>query len=117
MIQAQRYRHRVQIQRLVHAQDPASLESTFTWQTLTVSGVALAAVPAQVLTGPGKEMDAANSKQGERVIRVNMRWFAGLDQSMRIIWDGVPYDISSIEMDETARREYRLVCSAGVNSG
>lgn len=116
--QAQRYRHRVAIQERVEVQDSETLETTFTWETFALdSDTDCSAVPAEVLTGPGREFNAADSKQAEIDARINMPWFPGLTQAMRVLWDGKTFDIVSIETDATARREYRLRCKAGVNSG
>jgi SPP1 family predicted phage head-tail adaptor len=116
--QAQRYRHRVEIQERVEVQDSDTLEITFTWETVALdSDTELDAVPAEVLTGPGRELNAADSKQAEVDARIFMGWFPGLTQAMRVLWDGKTFDIVSIETDATARREYRLRCKAGVNSG
>ena len=116
--QAQRYRHRVSIQERVEIQDPATLDVTWTWATFAIdSDTPLSAVPAEVLTGPGREFNAADAKQAEIDARINLPWFPGLTQDMRLLWDGETFDIVSIETDASARREYRLRCKAGVNSG
>jgi hypothetical protein len=36
---------------------------------------------------------------------------------MRLVWQGQPFDILSIEADATDRREYRLRCREGVTDG
>jgi SPP1 family predicted phage head-tail adaptor len=74
-------------------------------------------VPAEVLTGPGREFNAADAKQAETTARINLRWFPGLLPDMRIRWEGQRYDILSIETDVTARKEYRLRCKQGANDG
>lgn len=112
------YRHRVAIQAKVETQDSETGDVSHTWENLWLdSETELAAVPAQVLTGPGREFNAADAKQAETTARVNFRWFPGLDETMRIVWEGKLYDILSIELDETARREYRLRCRDGVTDG
>lgn len=117
-MQAQRYRHRVEIQERTEAQDSETLESSFSWDTFALdSDTELDSYPAEVLTGPGRELNAADAKQGEIAARINMPWFPGLTQAMRILWDGNVFDIVSIETDSTARREYRLKVSAGVSGG
>lgn len=69
-------------------------------------------VAAEVLTGPGKEAVAAGTTRAESAARINLRWFPGLTEKMRIVWNGSNYNIHSIELDETGRREYRLKCTA-----
>ena len=74
-------------------------------------------VPAQCLTGPGREALLANAPQGSPALRVAIRWFSGLLMTDRVVWDGNNYDITSIETDATGRLEYRLTCTAGLNDG
>lgn len=108
-----RLRHRVAIQEKTQTQDPVTGEITVTWAN--VAG--LASVPAEVLTGPGREFIESGARQAETTARINMRWFAGLLPVWRILWDGRVYNIMSIETDATARREWRLRCTDGVNDG
>jgi SPP1 family predicted phage head-tail adaptor len=113
-----RLRHRVTIQEQIESQDSNTGAIAVTWETVWLdSNTELANVPAEVLTGPGKEMFQAEARQGEIAARINMRWFPGLTQKMRVLWDNQVFNIQSIETDPTARREYRLRCVAGVNDG
>ncbi len=114
-MESQRYRHRVTIQQKVGVQDPETLDLSFFWTTVYVdSDTPLDSVPAEVLTGPGREFNAADARQAEVTARMSFRWFPGLLPDMRILWDGNPYEIVSIETDATARREYRVKCATGV---
>lgn len=114
-MEAQRYRHRVEIQESVEAQDPVTGGISTYWATVYLdTDTPLDSVPAEVLTGPGRELIAADAKQAEVSARIQMRWFPGLLPTMRILWDGNPYEIISIETDATARREYRVKCSTGI---
>lgn len=113
-----RLRHRVAVQEQVESQNSTTGAISISWQNVTlVDSTILSAVPAEVLTGSGKEMIEGGVRQGEIAARINMRWFPGLTQAMRIIWDGQIFNIKSIETDVTARREYRLRCTAGINDG
>lgn len=87
------------------------------WLPAFADGVALNSVHAVVFTGEGREPIADNAKQAQISLRVKIRWFPGLQQNWRLIWDGRIYDIYSIETDATARREYRLRCTGGLTSG
>lgn len=108
---AYRLRHRVTVQELVEVQDTTTGAVTREWEDV------IANVPAEVLTGAGKEFVSSGATQGEVTARINMRWFPGLTQKMRIVWDTKELNILSIETDATARQEYRLKCSAGVTDG
>ena len=108
---AHRLRHRVTVQELVEVQNTTTGAIAREWEDF------LADVPAEVLTGAGKEFVGSGATQGEVTARINMRWFPGLTQKMRLVWDTSIYNIVSIETDITARQEYRLKCSSGVTDG
>lgn len=110
-VNSYKYRHRVAVQRPVDSQDDITGELTRSWRNVHT------AVPAEVLTGPGRELHAANTKLAETSARIKMRWFPGLLESMRILWDSKVFDIISIETDATARREYRLRVRDGMSDG
>lgn len=110
-MQAQRYRHRVTFQEQVESQDSNTGDVTFEWVDFKAD------VASEVLTGPGREFAAANTKQAETTARINCNWFPGLTQKMRAVWDSRNFDIQEIGLDATARREYRLRCTDGVNNG
>ncbi len=115
---AYRMRHRIQFQRQVHTQDPVTGEVITTWETVLFSG--RSDVPAEVLTGPGRELIAADATQAETTARINCRWFPVERLELytwRAIWDGRVYNITSAEADVTARREWRLRCSDGLTDG
>jgi len=121
---AARLRHRVQIQERIEVQDSETGDVSFTWapislslSTSTSSSEAASSVPAEVLTGAGREFSGAGTKQSETDARINMRWFPGLTTAMRIVWQSQNYDITSIETDITGRREYRLRCKEGASNG
>lgn len=117
-MQAQRYRHRVSVQGKVEVQDSETGDIEYEWDDVYLdSDTPLTSVPAEVLTGTGREFNAADAKQAETTARINLRWFPGLLPTMRIVWDGKNFDILSIETDATARREYRLRCKEGVTDG
>lgn len=117
-MRAGRLRHRVEIQRKEYTQDPETGAGLYTWQTVYLdSNTPLDSVPAEVLTGPGRELRAEGTKYAETSARITLRWFEGLQSDWRILWDGKVYDIISIETDATARREYRLNVKDGVNDG
>ena len=74
-------------------------------------------MPAQVLTGPGRDRESASTKLPETAARINVRWFPGLKQAWRVLWLDNVYGITSVELDETGMREYRLLCSGGLTDG
>jgi len=113
-----RLRHRVAIQEQIETQNTTTGAMSIAWETVILPDLSvLDNVPAEVLTGAGREFNQANAMQGEIVARINMRWFPNLTQAMRILWDGKIFNIHSIETDLSSRQEYRLKCTAGVNDG
>ena len=108
---AYRLRHRVTVQELVEVQNTTTGAVTREWEDF------LADIPAEVLTGAGREFVQSGATQSEIAARINMRWFPGLTQKHRILWDTNIYNILSIETDMTGRQEYRLKCKAGVSDG
>lgn len=108
---ANRLRHRVTVQELVEVQNTTTGAISREWENVYSD------VPAEVLTGPGKEFVQSGATQGQIAARINMRWFPGLTQKMRITWDTNIFNITSIETDMTGRQEYRLKCVAGVTDG
>ncbi len=114
----QRLRHRVTVQHSLNLRNPTTGSVTTTWHTFWCdSNTPVENWPAEVLTGPGREPFASDAKQSETDARIVLRWFPGLTQAMRILFDGEQFDIQSIEKDRTGRREYRLRCTIGVGDG
>jgi head-tail adaptor len=112
----QRLRHRITFQKQgAQQQDAASGDVFIPWVDLYTD------VPAEVLTGagrPGSEIIASEVKQAvETDARMTLRWLPDIDASVRVVWDGENYDITSVETDRTARRELRLRCKKGLTDG
>lgn len=109
-----RLRQRIELQEQVEEQDSETGESSHTWETV------YAAVPAEVLTGAGREGYSANALQAETTARITIRWF-DVDRveiyKWRILWDGRVYNIISAETDRTGRNEWRFRCADGLNDG
>lgn len=115
---ASRLRHRIEFQELVEDQDSETGAMVQSWQTAYLdSDTPLDSVPAEVMTGPGREFRNSGTTQAESTARINLRWFPGLLETWRILWDGRFYNIQSIETDVTGRREWRLRCVDGVSDG
>lgn len=107
---APRLRHRITFQQQVAERDEDGVLHT-TWQDMQDD------VPAEVLTGAGREFNASGQVQAEVAARITCRWFPGLEASWRILWDGLIYNIATFDTDATGRREWRIRCTAGVNDG
>lgn len=106
-----RLRHRVTLQAQTSTQDPNTGDPVIGWADF------MSNIPAEVLTGAGREARVTGTTVADTDARITMRWFPALDQSMRLLWDGRIYDITSIETDATGRREWRLRCTEGLTDG
>lgn len=106
-----KYRHRVTIEQQQETRDGMG--------GVVVAWVLFAAdVPAEVLTGAGREAIAADQQQATIAARINLRYLPGLMAKMRIVWDGRVFNIEGEpDLDPTGRREMRCKCSAGMNDG
>jgi head-tail adaptor len=114
-MQSHRLRHRIAFQTADEVQDSEG-EIVKTYNTLSVDGVDYDSVPAEVLTGQGRNKVASGAEQNEYDCRINVRWFNITFPDLlecRIAWEGRFYEIVSAEMDITARREWRLSCKSG----
>lgn len=117
-MRAQAYRHRVEFQERIETQDSETGAVSAMWETVDLdSGTPLDSVPAEVLTGPGREFNAADAKQAETTARINCRWFGPVNPAWRVLWEGYVYDILSVEFDASGRRETRLRVKEGVSDG
>lgn len=115
---AQRLRHRIRIEEPIESQGSGDGELTVTWRTVSLGGSRLSSVPAEVLTAPGKESVGAGTILAETTAQMTFRWFPGLTQKMRVVWDGKTYNITGIATDSTGRKEYQITCGGeGVNTG
>lgn len=76
-------------------------------------------VPAEVLTGAGREAQAAGQDQTIVAARVTVRWQSALaaPRGMRIVHGSAIYHIETFYTDATGRRWLTLVCSEGARDG
>jgi head-tail adaptor len=110
-----RLRHRITIEDATESQDSEG-EMIKTWASLIVDSLAYENVPAEVLTGAGRNKMSSGAEQNEYDCRINLRWFniSLVDLlACRVKWNGRIYEIVSAEQDITARREWRLSCKSG----
>lgn len=115
---AGRYRHLVTIRKLVDGgTDPLSGLPLKKWC------ISYSSVPAEVLTGPGREGVAAGAERAEIDARINFRWLPGVDTQMRVVWESEPdgqrpeFAIQTMELDASGMREIRLRCVHGRENG
>lgn len=109
-----RLRQRVTLQQQVQEQDSETGDVVHAWVDVYT------AMPAEVLTGAGREFRDSAALQAETTARITVRWF-DVDRvaiyKWRILWDGRVYNIVSAETDITGRKEWRFRCNDGLNDG
>lgn len=118
-MRTQTLRHRITFQEQIQIKD-SNGDREVDWQNVVLeSGEELENVPAEVLTGPGREFNNSGTVQSDVTARITCRWFpGGINAAWRILWDGQVFNIGAIpDTDVSARREYRIRCTAGVNDG
>lgn len=110
---AQRLRHRVQVDELIVTQNPITGAQIETWQAF------LADEPAEIgpLTASSREQIAANAIQATVNTQIVMRLHPGLKPSMRVVHEGVVYDIHAIVPDRKLRQFVTMLCDEGANDG
>lgn len=121
-MRTQGLRHRIEIQEQIEALDTSG-ELVRIWVPVERdSNTLLISVPARVLTGaqPGRAPFLAQQQQDDVAARITFRYkeFPGLTAKHRILWNGRVFDImGEPDLDETAQREWRVTCRAGLNDG
>lgn len=73
--------------------------------------------PAAWLPGPGREHLAAEAIRAETSGRLTIRYMPGVTAEMRVLWEGLVWNIQAVLPDRTRRREIELMVSQGSNQG
>lgn len=107
---AQELNQRITVQEPVGTQDPMTGEIIVTWETF-------AELWAKAEPAVGREFEAAAAIQAERPVKFTARWRDDLDESMRVVWRGEPYNIRSLADIKGKRRELVIYTQGGVNDG
>jgi SPP1 family predicted phage head-tail adaptor len=106
-----RLRHRITIEQSTETRD-ANGDRVPAWNVFAAD------VPAAFQSGPGREYLAAEAIRAEVAGRFNIRYLPGVTAQMRVLWDGLVWNIKAPPIvDPTARREMTLLVGAGVNDG
>jgi SPP1 family predicted phage head-tail adaptor len=110
-ILAPRLRHRVSIQFLEIQQSSENGTLSEEWADLMTDE------PAEIVPLSGREFMAAESKQAGVTHRVTIRLSEAVMPAMRVLHDGLAYNIKAVLPDPTLRRYLTLMCESGVNDG
>lgn len=109
-MRAGQLRKRIRLQQRSSAQD-SSGEQVHVWSDV-------ATVWAEISPVTGRELQAAGAVQQEASHTVTMRYRAGLDASMRILYGTRIFNIVAPPIDEDERhRQFTVLCSERLNEG
>lgn len=109
MIDPGKLRHRVRFEARQSVQDDFG-QATITWVEAFTTW-------AEVLPLRGREFFAAAQVQQEHSVKVHIRCRAGVDETMRLVWDGRPYDITGVIPLQGGREWLEIMALAGVKDG
>lgn len=108
----QKLRHRITIQDRTTTQNTTTGEWETTWFDL------LPDEPAEVVPQSAREFNASQATQAETRGRITIRKpTITIKTTMRVVWDGVPYQLEGALPDPTNARWLTLIYSQGVNDG
>ena len=65
----------------------------------------------------GREFFAAGQTQVQHDVRFVIRWHEGIDETMRVVWNGRPHGINAVIDVGGAQRTLELMCARGVQDG
>lgn len=108
---APRLRHRITLQDQEQTQDAATGAVSVTWADWLLDE------PAEFVPLSGREFIQSGGKQAQVMARVTIRERAGVDPSMRLLFDGRAYNIQAVLPDPSARRWLTLMVSEGPSDG
>jgi len=105
-----RLNHRVTLQR--RSATPGALgQASTTWTDV-------ATVWAAVEPLRGRDWFAAGQRQASADVRITVRHRADVTADMRVLWRGVPHDLSAPPIDVRGEGRYlELMCITGVRDG
>jgi SPP1 family predicted phage head-tail adaptor len=108
-MQVGRYRHIITIQRKAASTD-AYGGDVFTWSEVCKAW-------AKVMPLTGRDLMAADAEQHEGKVRFFIRYLAGIEPTMRIVWQGRYHEIISVADVRGEGKEIELLTRVGTNVG
>jgi SPP1 family predicted phage head-tail adaptor len=109
-MRAGQLRHRITLQALTAGQDTAG-EPLVNWVDVA------AGVPANVFDINGREYIAAQAVTNAVTTTIVIRYRVDVTAAMRVICDGVTYNIEAVLDKDGRRREMHLMCVRNVSNG
>lgn len=102
---------RIKIQRRVTGQDEAG-QPLLAWED-----VATLWADVKSQTGMGTIRNSGGAVEAVKKYSIRIRFRADLDEGMRVLLGGIPFDIDEIRMDYAGRVWTDLVCTQGGSDG
>ncbi len=102
---------RATIQRRADGEDAAG-QPLLTWVDVATVWANVAGATGLAMIKSVGDVPAAIKKYSIRI-----RFREGLDEGMRVVLDGVPFDVQQVRMDYDGRQWTDLVCEQGGNDG
>lgn len=110
-MRAGRMDRRITIQQRVSSGKAANGEDTTTWQDV------VADLPAEFVADRGQERFSAHQKQDLISAMFRIRYYAGLLAEMRIVCDGVNYDMTAVIPMRGRKTGLELMVTQGLTDG
>jgi SPP1 family predicted phage head-tail adaptor len=100
------------LRHLITIEAPVSTQNAYGEPVVTWSDFASVYASREDLTG--RELFAAQQVKAELTTRFTIRYLAGLSETMRIVLDGVYYDIQSVADTEGRKRTLTIMAARQV---
>jgi SPP1 family predicted phage head-tail adaptor len=118
---SQRLRFRVDIQRPTQVRDPEDGSFSTSWVSILtpdeLDDVGDPALPAEIVALSGRELLAAAAEQADITTRIVIRYRTDVRADMRLVHDGLRYNIRAVIPDPKRAMWLTLMCTSGVNDG
>ena len=108
-MQTGKYRHIVTVQSKTASTDSYG-GTIYTWSDVCQAW-------SRVMPLAGRDLIAAGAEQHEGRVRFFIRYVSGIDQSMRIVWQGRNHDIVSVADVKGEGKELEILTTVGTNAG
>lgn len=106
----------ITIEQKTNVQDPNTGEMTPTWSTFVTTRADMQPV-ARRGSRSAWEAVVAQQIKASSVILFDIRYIAGIDETMRVRANGKVYDIKTIINVDSRNRELWLICETGLDAG
>ena len=74
-------------------------------------------VPANILFSTGREYVKSDKEVNKAHASIRIRWMVGVTAQMRVLHDGMIFDIDDVLPDLAGRKYVDLPCSTGATNG